>query len=211
LSSSPGRSRLAELARLVRQADAAEAAGRAEEAASLLGEVVRLDPGDKRALHRLGDLNRFRLKRLGEAGRCYAAEARAEERDDFQARALALWRLVVRCDPAGLEAHERIGALCVALGRLADARANYETTAREMERAGRVPEAAILRAHLAALADFRAPLPEAAVGTAQPPTPQQRTPTTTRSTSRPTGSRTGASSTTTACSSRPGSSSRSCW
>jgi hypothetical protein len=154
VSSTPGRSRLAEVARLVRQADAAEAAGRAEEAVSFL-EVVRLDPGDKRALHRLGDLQRIRFKRFPEAARCYAAEARSEERDDFPARALALWRLVVRCDAARLDAHERIGALCVAHGRVADARAHYVATARHMERAGHAREAAIQRAHLAALAGWR--------------------------------------------------------
>lgn len=169
MSSTPGRSRLAAVARLVRQADAAEAAGRAEEAVSFLEEVVRLDPGDKRALHRLGDLHRIRFKRLPEAARCYAAEARSEERDDFPARALALWRLVVRCDAARLDAHERIGALCVALGRVADARAHYEATARQMEGAGRARDAAILRAHLAALADFGAPLPEKAQAPAPVP------------------------------------------
>ena len=160
MSSHPGRTRLAEVARLVRQAEAAEAAGRAQEAASLLEEVVRLDPGDKRALHRLGDLYGIRLKRLPEAARCYAAEAKAEERDDFKARALALWRLVVRCDPGRLEAHERIGALLLAAGRLADARSHYDSTAQRMHAAGRPQEAAVLRAHLASIADFGAPLPE---------------------------------------------------
>jgi tetratricopeptide (TPR) repeat protein len=160
VSSQPRRTRLAEVARLVREAEAAESQGRPLEAARLLEEVARLDPGDKRALHRLGDLYGIRLKRPGEAARWYAAEARAEERDEFQARALALWRLVVRCDADQLEAHERIGALCVALGRVADARAHYDATAGLMERAGRRREAAILRAHLAALADFGAARPD---------------------------------------------------
>lgn len=162
MSSHPGRTRLAEVARLVRQAESAEAAGRPQEAASLLEEIVRLDPGDKRALHRLGDLYGIRLKRLPDAARCYAAEARAEERDDFQARALALWRLVVRCDPGRVEAHERIGALLLAAGRLADARAHYDSTSLRLQAAGRLPEASILRSHLAALAEFGAPRPEPA-------------------------------------------------
>jgi len=168
VSSQPRRTRLAEVARLVREAEAAESQGRPLDAARLLEEVARLDPGDKRALHRLGDLYGIRLKRPGEAARWYAAEARAEERDEFQARALALWRLVVRCDADQLEAHERIGALCVALGRVADARAHYDATAALMERAGRRREAAILRAHLAALADFGAPRPDREERPAEP-------------------------------------------
>lgn len=165
MSSQPSRSKLAQVARLGQEARVAEAAGRLEEAASRLEELIRLDPGDRRALHRLGDLYGIRLKRPLDAARCYGAEARAEERDDFQARALALWRLVVRYEPARLEAHERIGWLCVALGRLADARAHYAATAREMERNGRASDAAILLAHLAALADFGPLRPE----TAAPP------------------------------------------
>ena len=111
MNSSPGRSRLAQVARLVREADTAEALGRTKEAASLLEQVIRLDPGDRRALHRLGDLYRIRLGLPREAARHYAAEARCEEREDLPARALALWRLVVRCDPTQIAAHERIGAL----------------------------------------------------------------------------------------------------
>lgn len=168
MSSQPRRTRLAEVARLVLEAEAAESQGRPLDAARLLEEVVHLDRGDKRALHRLGDLYALRLKRPAEAAHCYAVEARAEERDEFQARALALWRLVVRCDADQLEAHERIGALCVALGRVADARTHYEATAQRMERAGRRREAAILLAHLAALADFGPPRPDPPQRPAEP-------------------------------------------
>jgi tetratricopeptide (TPR) repeat protein len=168
VSSNPARSKLAQVARLGREAEAAEAAGRLEEAVSLLKEIVRLDPGDRRTLHRLGDLHSIRFKRLREAAGYYAAEARCEEREDFQARALALWRLVVRCDPAQLEARERIGALYVALGRVPDARAHYEASARELHAAGLVREAAILRAQLAALANSPPPRAAAAVAVPKP-------------------------------------------
>lgn len=173
MSSTPGRTKLAQVARLGREAAAAEAAGRLEEAVSLLKEIVRLDPGDRRTLHRLGDLHRIRFKLLPEAAGYYAAEARCEEREDLQARALALWRLVARCDPAQLEAHERIGALYVALGRVPDARVHYETSARALNGAGLAREAAILRAHHAALADPAPASAPPAVVVVTPPAPAE--------------------------------------
>jgi hypothetical protein len=151
MSGNPGRSRLGQVARLSRESEAAAAAGRFAEAVALLKEAVRLDPRDRRALHRLGDLHRIRLNRFREAAACYAQEARCEEAEGFHARAIALWRLALRCDPARLEGYERIGALYVELGRTADARQHYERSAAELREAGLVPEAAIVRAHLAAL------------------------------------------------------------
>ncbi len=151
MSGNPGRSRLGQVARLSRESEAAAAAGRFAEAVALLKEAVRLDPRDRRALHRLGDLHRIRLNRFREAAACYAREARCEEAEGFHARAIALWRLALRCDPARLEGYERIGALYVELGRTADARQHYERSAAELREAGLVPEAAIVRAHLAAL------------------------------------------------------------
>jgi tetratricopeptide (TPR) repeat protein len=160
VSSNPGQSRLARVARLSREAEAAAAAGRVADAAALLKEAVRLDPGDRRTLHRLGDLHRIHLKRPLEAAGYYAAKARCEEREGFDARAIAAWKLALRCDPAMLEAHERIGALYVRLGLLADARLHCERSAGALKDAGLVAEAAILAAHLAALVE--APAPEAA-------------------------------------------------
>ena len=165
MSGSPGRSRLGQVARLSREAESAAAAGRVTEAVALLKEAVRLDPSDRRALHRLGDLHRIRLDRFREAAGYYAQEARCEEGEGFYARAIALWRLALRCDPAALEGYERIGALYVELGRMADARQHYERSAAELREAGLVPEAAILRAHLAALA------PAAALEAAATPAP----------------------------------------
>jgi tetratricopeptide (TPR) repeat protein len=151
MSGTPERSRLARLSQLQREAQAAESAGRVAQAVAALEEVVRLDPRDRRTLHRLGDLHRARLNRFAEAASFYAREARCQEEEGFEARAIAAWRLVARCDPGRLEAYERIGALYVALGRAADARQHYERSAAELREAGLVREAAILRAHLAAL------------------------------------------------------------
>ena len=169
MSGNPGRSRLGQVARLSRESEAAAAAGRVAEAVALLKEAVRLDPRDRRALHRLGDLHRIRLNRFREAAACYAQEARSEEAEGFHARAIALWRLALRCDPAPLEGYERIGALYVELGRTADARQHYERSAAALREAGLVQEAAIVRAHLAALSppaiavvDPRAAVAEAA-------------------------------------------------
>lgn len=164
MSTNPERSRLARVSALLRQAQQAEAAGRAAEAASALLEVVRLDPHDRRSLHRLGDIHRHRLSRYREAASFYAREARAQEREGFHGRAIAVWRLVLRCDPGRLEAHERIGALYVEAGHLADARLHYERSALELKEAGLAREAAILRAHLAALEAA-----EETAGSAPPP------------------------------------------
>jgi tetratricopeptide (TPR) repeat protein len=151
VSTNPDRSKPARIAALLRQAKEAEDRGRVAEAASLLQEVVRLDPRDRRTLHRLGDLFRIRLNRFGEAAEWYVREARAQEEEGFHGRAIALWRLVLRCDPARVEAHERIGALYVEMGHVADARLHYARAARELKEAGLVREAAVLRAHLAVL------------------------------------------------------------
>jgi tetratricopeptide (TPR) repeat protein len=150
LSSNPEQSRLAKAARLARQAEAAAASGRLAEAVGVLKDALRLDPGDRRALHRLGELH-VKLKRPLEAAGCFAAKARCEEREGFETRAIASWRLAVRLDPAMLEGYERIGALYVSLGLLADARLHYEKSAQALAAAGHKDEAAILRAHLAAI------------------------------------------------------------
>ncbi|HYN03610.1 MAG TPA: hypothetical protein VE359_14270 [Vicinamibacteria bacterium] len=168
MSGNPGRSRLGQVARLSREAEAAAAAGRVTEAVALLKEAVRLDPRDRRALHRLGDLHRIRLNRFREAAACYAQEARCEEGEGFHARAIALWRLALRCDPAPLEGYERIGALYVELGRAADARQHYERSAAELREAGLVQEAAIVRAHLAALSPAASALVDPVVPVAPP-------------------------------------------
>ncbi len=176
MSSNPERSRLAQGARLTRQAEAAVAAGRVTEAVALLKEALRLDPADRRALHCLGDLHYSQLKRPLEAAGYFAAKARCEEREGFEARAVASWKLAVRCDPAMLEGYERIGALYVSLGLLADARLHYQRSAQALKAAGHRDEAAILRAHLAALeapaAPVRAPAPPAPPAPVAPPPPE---------------------------------------
>ena len=158
MSGTPAHSRLGQVARLSREAEAAALAGRVNEAVALLKEAARLDPRDRRTLHRLGDIHRIRLNRFREAAGYYAKEARCEESEGFEARAIAVWRLVLRCDPGMLEGYERIGALYVELGRPADARHHYERSAAELRAAGLVQEAAIVRAHLAALSPAAASL-----------------------------------------------------
>ena len=164
MSGTPAHSRLGQVARLSREAEAAAQAGRVNEAIALLKEAARLDPRDRRTLHRLGDIHRRRLNRPKEAAGYYAKEALCEESEGFEARAIAVWRLVLRCDPGMLEGYERIGALYVELGRLADARQHYERSAADLRAAGLVQEAAIVRAHLAALAPEAAPLTDPSAG-----------------------------------------------
>jgi len=151
VSTNPDRSKPARIAALLRQAKEAEERGRVADAASLLQDVARLDPRDYKTLHRLGELFRVRLNRFREAAAWYAREARVQEEEGFHGRAIALWRLVLRCDPSRVEAHERVGALYVEMGHVADARLHYERAARELKEAGLVREAAVLRAHLAVL------------------------------------------------------------
>ncbi|HSD26923.1 MAG TPA: hypothetical protein VLL75_06435 [Vicinamibacteria bacterium] len=174
MSNNPERSRLAQATRLSRQAEAAVAAGRVTEAVALLKEASRLDPHDRRTLHRLADAHRIHLNRPLEAAGYYAALARCQEREGFEARAIASWKLVVRCNPAALVAHERIGALYVALGLPADARLHYERSVQALTDAGLPAEAAILRAHLAALKTPGGTAPRAgAVTTPTPPAPPE--------------------------------------
>ena len=176
MSGNPGRSKQAQIASLVRGARAAEAAGRVMEAIGFLREVVHLDPNDRQTLHHLGDLFRLRLNRRGEAGDWYARAARAQEREDLPARAIADWRIVLQCDPHHVEAHERIGALYAETGRLADARLHYEKSERVLREAGLGRDAAILRVRREALEADSTPAtaaaePAAAIASAAPATP----------------------------------------
>jgi tetratricopeptide (TPR) repeat protein len=150
MTTNSDRSKLAQISALQRDAARAEAAGRVSETAALLQEIVRLDPRDHRTLHRLGELHAARLNRPHIAASWYAREARCHEREGALARAVAVWRIAARCDPMRFECHERIGAIYVELGRLADARDHFETAAAALQHAGLRSEAAILRAQLAA-------------------------------------------------------------
>jgi len=152
VSTNPEHSRrAAQVSALLRRAQAAEAARQLPEAVTLLREVVRIDPRNWHTLHRLAELFRTRLDRPREAAAWYAHAAQCQERDGLHARAIAAWRLVLRCDPARLEAHERIGVLYEEAGRLADARLHYERSAQSLEEAGYLREASVLKAHRAAL------------------------------------------------------------
>jgi len=162
----PRQSRQAQIASLLRRARTAEAHGNVVETISHLREVVQLDPHDRQTLHRLGDLFRIRLNRLGEAATWYARAARANERDELPARAIAMWRTVLQCDSVHVEAHERIGALYLQTGRLADARQHYERSERILREAGRGRDAAILRAEREALEETEAPAALAGAPTA---------------------------------------------
>ena len=226
----PGQSRQAQIASLQRRARAAEARGRVSETISFLREVVQLDPHDRSTLRRLGDLFRLRLGRLREAAAWYARAARANEREELPVRAIAIWRTVLQCDPLHVEAQERIGALYAETGHVADARLHYQRAEGVLRAAGLGRDAAIMRAQREALegavSNGAEPAASAAAGAAalrsrppagrraQPPRrrrpPGRRSrPTPTPSISPPSASRTGARSTTTACTPRPADSSRS--
>jgi tetratricopeptide (TPR) repeat protein len=145
VSLNPNRTKQAQIASLVRRARAAEARGRILETIELLREVAELDPDDRRTLHHLGDIFRLKLNRMSDAATWYARAARALERDDLPIRALASWRTVLQCNPLDVEAHERIGALYVDTGRLADARVHWARSERVLREAGLGRDAAIIR------------------------------------------------------------------
>jgi tetratricopeptide (TPR) repeat protein len=151
MSLNPDQSKQAQIASLLRRARAADAAGRVLETVAFLREVVHLDPSDRQTLRRLGDLYRLRLMRPREAAEWYARAARVQEQDDLPVRALAVWRTVLQCHPLHVEAHERIGALYVRTGHLADARIHYARSEQMLRFAGLAAEAAILRAEREAL------------------------------------------------------------
>jgi tetratricopeptide (TPR) repeat protein len=172
VSTNPGRSRQAQIASLVRRALAAEAAGEAAQAISLLREAARLDPGDRWTPHRIGELFRVRPERPADAATWYAIAARAQEREGLPHRAIAEWRLVLACRPLHVEAHERIAALYGAAGRLADARLQSERSERTLREAGLFREAAILQAQREALEDAPPAVPSRRVAPALPPPPE---------------------------------------
>ncbi|MFN8095561.1 MAG: hypothetical protein U0599_25650 [Vicinamibacteria bacterium] len=151
MSLNPNRSKQATIASLVRKARFAEARGRILETIDLLREVAELDPDDRRTLHHLGDIFRLRLNRMSDAATWYARAARALERDDLPIRAIAVWRIVLQCNPLDVEAHERIGALYVETNRLGDARVHWARSEQILQQAGLGRDAAILRAQREAI------------------------------------------------------------
>ena len=168
MSLNPNRSKQATIASLVRKARFAEARGRILETIDLLREVAELDPDDRRTLHHLGDIFRLRLNRMSDAATWYARAARALERDDLPIRAIAVWRIVLQCNPLDVEAHERIGALYVESGRLGDARVHWARSERILQQAGLGRDAAILRAQREAI-EPSAPEPGPAPAAADEP------------------------------------------
>jgi tetratricopeptide (TPR) repeat protein len=174
-------SKLARIASHLRKARAAEAAGRVPDTIDQLREVVQLDPHDVRTLRHLGDLYRFRLNRPADAATWYARAARANEREGLPSRAIALWRIVLQCEPLHGEAHERIGALYAETGHLADARQHYERAETLFRHASLPAEAAIMRAEREALGDTSprmqlTPPPPGTAGVGSPLSPRGATP-----------------------------------
>jgi NAD-dependent SIR2 family protein deacetylase/DNA-binding SARP family transcriptional activator len=130
----PGRrARGGDPARIRRDAERHERAGRLQEAASLYAELLRHQATSADVENRLGDI----VDRLGQTRQAlvhWANAATAYEKDGFFARAIAALGKVVRRDPAAVDARMQLARLYARQGQVPEAKSHYRTLVEEATR-----------------------------------------------------------------------------
>ena len=109
------------LVKLRQEADAAERTGRFDKAVEALKQVVQENPRDWNTVNRIGDLF-GKLNNARAANEQYVKVARYFADDGFYLKAIAVWKKVLRNEPALLEAHVSLGELYQKQGLVAEAR-----------------------------------------------------------------------------------------
>lgn len=117
-------------ARLKREAEEYERAGRPERAAPLYRQILEQKPDSPDILNRLGDLE-DRLGRGGEAADAWARSAVLYEQDGLSTRAMSLWKKVLRRSPTHLIARLHLAQLHLQQGLLQEARTQFQTVAHD--------------------------------------------------------------------------------
>jgi len=118
-----------------------ERSGRLGRAIELLEELLRQSPYDWTAVQRLANL-RARNGDRRAAVDLFRRLAEHYEQDGHFSRAIAVWRIVLRQDPASLGTHARLGELYAGQGFRIEARRHYETAIAGFKRQHRAHEAA---------------------------------------------------------------------
>jgi tetratricopeptide (TPR) repeat protein len=142
--------------RLRTEASEAERAGQIERAIALLEEAVRRAPEDGKSVRHLANLL-TRAGRRSAANEHYRRLAEHYERDQLNAKAIAVWKIVLSSDPGFVGAHVKLGELYAVEGLRADARKHYGEALARCRASGRKAEAAQIEARIEELDRQSAP------------------------------------------------------
>jgi pilus assembly protein FimV len=107
--------------KLRQDADAAEKALRFDKAIDFLKQIVQENPKDWNMVHRIGDLY-AKINNLKAANEQYIKVAKFFAEDGFYLKAIAVWKKVLRNDPALLEGNVALGDLYARQGLVAEAK-----------------------------------------------------------------------------------------
>ncbi|MGE5126697.1 MAG: tetratricopeptide repeat protein, partial [Betaproteobacteria bacterium] len=110
--------------KLRQEADAAEKAGRFDRAIDALKQIVQESARDWNTINRIGDLY-GKLNNPKAANEQYVKVARYFADDGFYLKAIAVWKKVLRNEPALLDGHVSLGELYQKQGLVAEARQTF--------------------------------------------------------------------------------------
>jgi tetratricopeptide (TPR) repeat protein len=110
--------------KLRQEADSAEKAGRFDKAVDALKQIVQENPRDWNTVNRIGDLY-GKLNNPKAANEQYVKVARYFADDGFYLKAIAVWKKVLRNEPALLDGHVSLGELYQKQGLVAEARQTF--------------------------------------------------------------------------------------
>ncbi len=126
--------------KLKQDADAAEKAGKTEKAIELWKQIVADNPRDWNTVNRIGDLY-AKLNKLKEANDQYVKYASYLADDGFYLKSIAVWKKVLRNDPALVEAQVKLGDLYARQGLVAEAKQTLSAVFDEYVKRSKMREA----------------------------------------------------------------------
>ena len=126
--------------KLKQDADAAEHSGRFDRAIDALRQLLQENPRDWVTVNRIGDLY-ARLDKPKEANECYVRVTRYFAENGFFLKAIAVWKKVLRNDPALLDGHLALAELYQEQGLVAEARQTFSFVHDEYLKGSRLTEA----------------------------------------------------------------------
>jgi len=126
--------------KLKQDADAAEKSGRFDKAIELLRQIVQDNPRDWNTVNRIGDLY-AKLNKLKEANEQYVKVARYFADDGFYLKAIAVWKKVLKNEPAMIEGHVSLGELYARQGLVAEAKQTFSAVFDEYIKRNKIREA----------------------------------------------------------------------
>lgn len=97
--------------------------------------LVQKDPSNLRALHKLGDLY-AKAEQVDQAIETYKQAAKSYIERAFYQKAVAVYKQILKLNPAMYDVQEQLAEVYVELGRRSDALSQYQTLARKYETTG---------------------------------------------------------------------------